>query len=129
MAININGSYSIYQHADVARASNPRFKMDDSNQNQAWVFELNGNIVDVRNHNFSFGSAFDLSEGDNSCDTLYAHFQNLRDCPRSCNGTDYAVYGNLICRWNTHSDYHFQKISNAEHYVKQPGGGGATCVN
>ena len=67
------------------------------------------------------------SERRNTCDTWYAHFQNLKKCnlggPNgACDAWDY--WGDLQCyvMSSGHAGWYVDKISDHEHYVDQSSG-------
>jgi hypothetical protein len=69
--------------------------------------------------------ALNNSERRNTCDTLWAHFTNLSDCPSVSGGSCAswnATWKDLKCWTNTSNGaYLIEKVSNGENYVKQAG--------
>jgi hypothetical protein len=101
--------------------ANHGFKVQDANGDKIWTAYYKSSTQAFDSSpvmNFNNGEAITNSERNNTCDTQYAHFNNLKTC-NTHNPCSWSVYGNLQCFAITGTtDYKFYKISDSEHYVQ-----------
>jgi|SRR5580658_144360 hypothetical protein len=74
--------------------------------------------------NFNYGTAITNSEHFESCDSLWAHFYNLKD-EGSIDNWDSAYFDYECWSNNSINDWYFNRSSNSESYVTQTPG--VTC--
>ena len=111
-----------------AIGTNPNFRVQDSNGDMIWSAfygSESNNFDNTPVLNFSVGRAITNSERRNTCDSQFAHFNNLRACliRNPCTWPTYSVLSCYAVTGTT--NYNFAKISDAEHLVTT--GSGIRC--
>ena len=102
-----------------APGSNKTYKVEDGNSDQDWGIFYENNRLDGVYLGAAQMTRFQTnSEKEFGQDSLWAHFDNLRECfDQGCD--NYQVPSAFSEDVNNSANWKWCKISNAEHYVKQ----------
>lgn len=118
---------NIYTGYSLTQGNNYHFEVTNVNNIDIWRYYVGGQSTAFDyspTMNFNYGIAVTNSERNAECDSMEAHFYNLK---YAFSNSDWATYENLKCYLNNTTDWYYHKLSNSEERVNQTSGMSGTC--
>jgi len=115
-----------FYHGGLVAGTTHNLKIQDANADGIYSAYIDtAYFAQTGTMNFTQGRVEVNTERNNTCDTAYSHFTNLKDC-RTPSPCTYNTYSNLQLWRNDMADYYCNKIDDSQYFVQK--GTATSCI-